>query len=321
WGTHTIKAGGDYRHNRDYLLQTQDQGGPRGVFNFTPSETGSPSNSASQSNLANSFAAFLLDRPSSLGRDLAVIAQPGTIHSAWFTFINDKWQGSPKITLDLGLRHEYYTPLVGTQGKGGLSNYDVATNTLQVAGYGSIPENLGVKSNFRNFNPRLGVSFRLTELAVLRAGYGVSTAPFPDNSYAFNFPVKQNNQFTAANAFVTPVGGSMANGFPAPVVANIPSSGIIDAGSDSRLRNQGYVVVPANLREGLLHSWNVAFQRELPWRLTADIAYVGNHGQDVIARLDLNAGQTPGLDDKGRPHFAAFGRPRSSSAFLPFHHH
>ena len=34
WGNHTIKFGGDYRHNEDYLLQTQDQGGPRGRFQF-----------------------------------------------------------------------------------------------------------------------------------------------------------------------------------------------------------------------------------------------------------------------------------------------
>ena len=69
-----------------------------------------------------------------------------------------------------------------------------------------------------------------------------STAPYPDNSYAFNFPVKQNNQFTAANAFVDAAGVSMATGFPAPVVADIPQNGIIDAGADPRLRNAAYFV-------------------------------------------------------------------------------
>ena len=31
---HTVKLGGEWRHNRDLLLQTQDAGGPRGRFNF-----------------------------------------------------------------------------------------------------------------------------------------------------------------------------------------------------------------------------------------------------------------------------------------------
>jgi len=318
WGNHTIKFGGDYRHNVDYLLQTQDQGGPRGRYQFGASETGSPSDAASQSALANSFAAFLLDRPSNVARDLAVIDKPGVRNWAVFSFIHDKWQVSQKMTIDLGLRHEYYAPFVGMQDKGGLSNYDPTTNTLQVAGYGDVPDNLGVKSNFRNFNPRLGLSYRLNERTVVRAGYGASTAPFGDNSYAYNFPVKQNNVLTAANAFVTPVGGSMAIGFPTPAFANIPSNGIIDATSDSRLRNQQYFYIPTNLKEGILHSWNVAFQHELPWNFTAEVAYVGNHGQDIINRVDLNASLTPGLDNAGRPQFAQFGRTGTTTAFLPF---
>ncbi len=307
WGNHTVKVGGDFRHNRDFLLQTQDQGGPRGVFSFNAPQTGSPAVAASQTNLANSFAAFLLDRPSSAGRDLAVI-DPGTKHAAVFTFIADKWQVSPKITVDLGLRHEYYTPLVGLESPGGLSNYDPATNQLRVAGYGSIPDNLGVKRTFNNFDPRLGMSYRIDDRMVLRAGFGSSTTPFPDNSYAFNFPVKQNNQFTAPNAFTPPPGVSMSTGFPAPVVATIPSDGIIDAGADSRLRNASYFYVPTDLREGRLYSWNVAFQRELAWGFTGEAAYVGNRGDGILARLNLNAGLVLGAENAGRPQFAAFGR-------------
>lgn len=46
------------------------------------------------------------------GGDLTVI-DPGTRHWAVFSSIHDKWQVTPKMTIDLGLRHEYYTPLVG----------------------------------------------------------------------------------------------------------------------------------------------------------------------------------------------------------------
>ena len=226
-----------------------------------------------------------------------------------FAFVHDKWQVSPKLTVDLGLRHEYYTPLVGIQKQGGLSNYDPSNNTLRVSGYGDVDNAIGVKSNWRNFNPRLGLSWRFNDKTVARAGYGMSTAPFGDNTYAFNFPVKQNNQFTAANAFIPPAGVSMAAGFPAPVVADIPSNGIIDVGADPRLRNASYVYFPSDLKEGQIHSWNVAFQREIGYNFTAEVAYVGNHGQDIIQRLDLNAGYVLGADDLGRPQFASTGGP------------
>lgn len=307
WGNHTFKVGGDFRHNRDFLLQTQDQGGPRGIFRFGASQTGLPTDAASQTNLANAFAAFLLDRPSSAGRDLAVI-DPGTKHAAIFTFIADKWQVTPRLTVDIGLRHEFYTPLVGLEGRGGLSNYDPATNLLSVAGYGSIPNDLGVRKTFTNFDPRLGVSFRIDDRSVLRGGFGSSTTPFPDNSYAFNFPVKQNNQFNAPNAFVPPDGISMANGFPPPLIADIPSDGRIDAATDPRLRNQAYFYVPLDLREGRLYSWNIAYQRELWWGFTGEAAYVGNYGDGILARLNMNAALVLGADNAGRPQFAPFGR-------------
>jgi outer membrane receptor protein involved in Fe transport len=307
-GTHTIKMGGEWRHNRDILLQTQDAGGPRGRFAFNSSGTGSPSESASLTGFANPLASFLLDWPSTVQRDLKVIDQPGTRHWALATFVQDKWQLRPSLTVDLGLRWEYYKPLEGVQGKGTLANYDPATNTIRVAGYGSTSNSLNVKNYFKNFGPRTGVSWRLNEETVVRAGYGASTIPFPDNRYAFNFPVKQNYSGTAANGFQRQ--GSMAAGFPAPVLTNIPADGVIPA--TGSLLNSTYDVIPPVLHEGTLHSWNVAFQRQLPHGFTADVAYVGSKGVNLVMDIDRNASLVYGSGNNGRPQFAQFGRTGTS---------
>ena len=112
----------------------------------------------------------------------------------------------------------------------------------------------------------------------------------------------------------------MAGGLPgAGRGATSRRNGRIDAGADARLRNAAYVVIPTDLKEGLLHSWNVAYQREIGGNFTAEVAYVGNHGQDIIQRLDLNAGYTLGAGNAGRPQFAQFGRTSSVTAFLPYH--
>ncbi len=311
-GNHTLKVGGNLRHNRDFLLQVQDRLGPRGGFEFNGQQTGLPSDAASLNGFANAFASFLLDVPSRVGRDLTVV-DPGTRHWAVFSFIHDKWQVTPKITIDLGLRHEYYTPLVGLESQGGLANYDPATNSILVSGHGDVPANLGVKKYFKNFVPRTGISYRMSDTTVMRAGYGISTIPFPDNSYAFNFPVKQNNDFNAPNTFASaPV--HMADGFPAPILANIPTNGIIPANT-SLLLSQRYFAIPSDLHEGRLQSWNVAYQRQLPYGFTAEAAYVGNRG-NVVNMINLNAGMVPGLDNAGRPQFAPFGRTAETTGWM-----
>jgi len=306
--THTIKVGGEWRKNDDMLLQTQDAGGSRGRFIFNASGTGSPAETASLTGLANSLASFLLDWPNGVARDLKVIDRPGTRHWALAGFVHDKWQARPQITVDLGLRFEYYNPLEGIEGKGTLANYDPATNTIRVAGYGSTTESVNVEKNFRNWGPRTGVSWRLNEKSVFRAGYGASAIPFPDNRYAFTFPVKQNYQGTVPNGFQR--AGTMAAGFPAPVLASIPNDGVIPA--TGSLLNSTYDVIPPDLHEGTLHSWNVAFQRELPHAFAADIAYVGNRGVDLVMDLDTNASMIYGSGNIGRAQFAQFNRTGNS---------
>ena len=200
--SHTVKLGGEWRHNRDLLLQTQDAGGSRGLFNFNASGTGHPTDNASLSGVANSFASFLLDWPNGVTRDLKVIDEPGTQHSATFLFLHDKWQARPNLTIDLGLRWEYYTPLDGPRRAPAACRTTTRPPTrCACRATATRSDAVDVKNTFTNFEPRTGVSWRLNQETVLRAGYGASTIPFPDNRYAFNYPVKQNYSGSAANGF------------------------------------------------------------------------------------------------------------------------
>ena len=299
WANHTTKFGADWRNNSDKLLQTQDRQGPRGYFGFSGAQTGSPADTAANSGIANSFASFLLDTPSSVQRDLKVLDDVGTQHWALFGFVHDKWQLSSNLTLDLGLRWEYYDPLVGLAGEGSLSNFDPATNSLLVSGYGNIAEDFGLKKDFNNWNPRLGLSYRVDEKTVIRGGFGASTTPFPDNRYAYNYPVKQNDSFQTPNNYA-PTAYRLATGFPAPSSVTIPENGIIDANA---VLSQGLFYVPTDLQQGTLYSWNAAFQREIMWGLTGEVAYVGNMSNDVLNRFPLNAGLVLGAGNAGRPFF------------------
>jgi hypothetical protein len=304
-GNHTIKFGVDYRRNRDELLQNQTFS-PRGRFNFTEGTTilavrnaaGQITNGSTQS-FGNSFASFLLDAPNQLGRDLPLIF-PTFLQHPFFSYVQDKWQVNSKLTLDIGLRHELWpapTPRVAR----GFSNFIPFTNSLEVAGVGNIPMNLGRKTYYTSFAPRLGMAYRWNEKTVLRGGYGISWVPLADNGYAFNFPVRENNSFQAASAFTT--AGSMRQGFPAFVPFPIPSSGIINPAPASVFN-----YVRPDAREAYVQSWNLAVQRQLPGQLALEVAYVGNKGTGITGVLNMNPGLTIGAGAAGQPFNVLFGR-------------
>jgi Carboxypeptidase regulatory-like domain len=308
---HTLKWGADIRVNKDDLLQTQTYS-PRGRFFFRagPTALNVTAGQPPASGFANAFASFLLDLPNEYGRDL-----PGTFptvrQKTLFTYIQDKWTVSQKLTLNFGLRHEIYfapTPMH----PGGFSNYNPENNTLELAGIGRIPSNMGRKTNYNNFAPRLGLAYRLSEKTVIRGGYGISIDPaFPDDKYAFNFPVKQNNAFNAANSFSA--AGKMASGFGPPLVATIPPDGVIAPAP----LNQEYVpVIPLDLKESYIQSWNLAVQRALPGNFTFEVAYVGNHEVGALGRRNINAGLVPGAGAAGQPLNQRFGRRANTIAWI-----
>src|SRR5439155_22991215 len=120
------------------------------------------------------------------------------------------------------------------------------------------------------------------------------------DKWAYNYPVKQNNAFTADSYSAA---GSMAGGFPAPLPVVIPDSGII-----LNAPAQVYVIIPTGFRQAYIESWNVAVQRQLEGNFALEAAYVGNHAVGILNRVNINAGQIPGAGMAGQPRYARFGR-------------
>ena len=300
-GNHTFKWGLDFTRVRNDLLQTQTFD-PRGRFNFTGGQTSTPGQTNGSS---NAFAAFLLDKPNLVGRDLYV-EFPTVRQSYYFFFAQDKWQVSRKLTVDLGVRYEDW-PAANSHYKGQFVNYDPSNNSLQVGAYGSIPQNLGIKGS-GGLVPRVGAAYRVNEKTVVRAGFGISYL-FRDSSQ-YNFPSNQVSELDAPNAYQP--AGSMAVGFPAPILLPIPSNGIIN----NAPLTLTYAVMPKDLVHGHIQSWNIAFQRELKFGFTVDAAYVGNHGVDYPTTLQLNRGLVIGAGAAGQPLNVAFGRKASTTTII-----
>ena len=63
-----------------------------------------------------------------------------------------------------------------------------------LAGLGGNPSNLGMKTEYRYFAPRTGFAYRVRNNTVVRGGLGISYTPFPDNTYAYNYPIRAKQQ-------------------------------------------------------------------------------------------------------------------------------
>jgi hypothetical protein len=329
-GNHNFKWGADLKRLRDNLLQDQTYS-PRGIYYFgneqtalcTPIKVGSnglaTTCNSSPVGVANDVAGFLLDVPYQLGRDINTYF-PAYRQWEFFAFGGDKWQVTPKLTLDFGLRWEFYPP-ARPAFPGGFSNYDPSTNSLVLAGVGGNPLNLGMKTRYNYFAPRVGVAYRLTEKTVIRSGFGMSYTPFPDNTYAYNYPVRSNNFYTnVGDGFATtllPSGlpASFQAGFPLPVPVSIPSSGIIPA--TGSLLSQSFFIINQNFKNPYAESWNLAVQRALPGHWTLDVAYVGLHGVDIAAQENLNSPFSQlGGGTASQPLNVAYGKTASATLFF-----
>jgi hypothetical protein len=326
---HSFKWGVDLKRVRDNLLQDQTYG-PRGIYYFGNEQTalcnanGTGANglatscTSSKLGVANDVASFLLDTPYQLGRDVNTYF-PGLRAWEFFAFVGDRWQVSPKLTVDLGLRWEFYPPATPPF-PGLFSNYDPNNNTLVVAGTGGNPQNLGMTTRYKYFAPRIGLAYRLSETTVVRSGFGISYAPFPDNTYAYNYPERSNNFYTnVGDGYATtllPNGqpATFQQGFPAPVPVSVPSNGIIPAGGS--LNSQSMFDINQNFRNPSVITWNIAVQRELWQKLTLDLAYVGLHGVDTAAQWNLNTStSTIGGGTLGQPLDILYGKTAAATLF------
>ena len=98
-------------------------------------------------------------------------------------FINDVWQATRNLTLNLGLRWEINTPVQTYEGLASMLAEDFETI---IPAHASPSEGFEFhEGNYTDIAPRLGATYRLGEKTVLRAGFGIYYNPNQMNSFTF----------------------------------------------------------------------------------------------------------------------------------------
>ena len=297
-GKHGLKFGGEVRHirdNSDFAVRRP------GVQFFS----------------IHDFAQDEVQLINILGIDPATgLIAPNLRHFRFWEsgfFVQDDWKIHSKLTLNLGLRHEWYGRPTETD--------DLLTNIIlgpgndifaQIASATVGHVDQVVPDDFNNFAPRLGVSwdpFGNGKVAV-RGGFGLAYDRLFNNSITnirFNPPFYS---FTVGSPVTAPAhaGIPIAYGPISPDGSrrnepitlegenrNIgvqPGLGIVGniIGWNPRFGNsqQSLRVPDPNTKDAFTYNWFAGTQIELPWSLVMEANYLGNKGRNFGRLVDYN---------------------------------
>jgi hypothetical protein len=306
---HTMKWGVEIHRNRMDRFQPQGLNlGPRGLFTFNPGTTelnGGPAGLGTYGSYINSFAAYLLGATDQTSRTYQTVT-PTNRQTQIAGYLQDTYQVSRKLTLDLGLRYDFYSP-VTPRYKGGASNYDPLTNTLLIAGYGDV--NLATDVNSQSIiEPRVGFAYSIGDKSVLRGGYAISgwtgRFGFTGGTLSTQFPVINNVQVGNTGDYV--VDGTFNSLPPVPSIT-LPANGRL-----SPAPNEAFFVIPFHNPLPYVENYNLTYQRQFNAGLTMDLGYVGNVGRQLPFNQELNAA-FPGTGTAGLALNQVYGRTASTS--------
>lgn len=205
-----------------------------------------------------------------------------------FAYVQDDFRVSPRLTLNLGMRYEFATPVYDRDNH--MANYNPSTNSLVYASNGSMENRALVNPSYNDWGPRVGLAFRLNSKTVIRSGYGISYVLFirqgGDSYLAYNGPSVVNAQITQspAQGLCTP-GANPLSCF-SPTMMGYPA-GFTSPANFSTV-NTKTVYVQKDIRWPYVQNWHFTIQRELAQNLLLDVGYAGNHSVGDWVNADLN---------------------------------
>ncbi|MCU1257529.1 MAG: TonB-dependent receptor, partial [Bryobacterales bacterium] len=297
-GRHSLKAGYEFVAIRTEVLDVNPLYGADTYAGQFSKGTSTVSD-ATTYNLAD----FIFGLPSTvqLGNNFVTNLRQH-IHSL---YVQDDYHVTAKLTLNLGLRWEFATPI--WERDNNWTNFNPATNSLVKATGGSLYNRTLVHPDYKDFGPRIGLAYSVLPKTVIRAGYGISYS-------FFNRPGSAQEGINAPQALFGILTQSIPAGGPVPstflTTQNSFTTGINNPANFNPLTsNIDYI--SADTKWPMTQSWFFSIQRELTKDTVLEVAYNGNHSTRLPIIADYNQalpnlpGQTLGVQAR-RPD-QAFG--------------
>lgn len=280
-GNHTIKVGVDARWLQTNGADTFNQ---QSTLAFNSNETALPT-AAGRSVSGHAFASFLLGQVDN-GNYNGLFVVPGNRYRVFSSFVQDDWKVTRKLTLNLGLRHDVFFPRI--EAHNNFSSFDPsipnpgAGNRLGAVRFlGDGPGRDNSTRSFadtawKNFGPRVGFAYQLTDKTVVRGGYGIFYA-VGNATMGLRGSQQYLYGFNAAPSYTTPDAGitpafNWDNGFP----GNWPRPPFINP----TVQNGSAVnyIGKGDARPPYMQNYQFSVQQEVFPKLLVEASYVGVKG-------------------------------------------
>ncbi len=334
---HTLRMGVNFQRIR---VQTLQPGTARGTYNFTGKFTQIPGQSSTSGFGAADMIADQMDNSS--------ISNISTVHNQrWYrsAYFQDDWQVMPKLTMNLGMRWEYFQPVEELSGRQANFIVDFSNNTAQfllpnAAKQYAIPaalqtalaannvpiaytsNNSLASAQHLNFSPRFGLSYQLSDKTVVRGGFGmffggIEAVGFYPNLGA-NAPFLFTSNITSGGC--TAAAGCATNG----VTLENGFSTAIAQGLSNFVSTPDFRMYPKNIQTPYTEAMNLSVQQQVGRDTTVTLAYVGALGRHLTANPNANQITTlltPGANVQAARPFNQFGGSslESYSAMSSYH--
>jgi hypothetical protein len=234
-----------------------------------------------QSTKMYDYADFLLGYRAEIGLSNSPIAN--IREWGWSGYVQDDWKVNKRLTVNLGVRYEYGTPLYEANNQ--LSNFNLTNfnpdtyNANYPIVLASAADRYTVSPNKADFGPRFGAAYSLNSKTVLRGGFGISYSRW--NRVGSNYLTQNAPYGISAVRIVAPSTANYLN-----TESSFPAN-MISATSYNPLE----VVLqymPRNSPDTQVRSWFFSVQRDLGHSWLVDLAYVGNNGINEVLLNDIN---------------------------------
>ena len=251
---HNINIGGDFRRQQFNSISQQDA---RGTFTFTGGD----------------LSGFLRGIPDTAALALGN-ADKYLRSTGWDLYIKDDWRVNPGLTLNLGLRWEYSSPI--TERYGRLVNLDIAPGFAAIAQV--LSSNPRGSLSGRTYSasllqpdrgavqPRIGFAWRpmAARSLIVRGGYGL----YYDSSVYQSITQRMAQQAPLSRSL------SVQNTAARPLSL---ATALLETASLPNSTPNTFAVDP-DLRIGFAHTWQLSVQRDLPGSLVFIGTYMGSKG-------------------------------------------
>jgi hypothetical protein len=301
-GNHELRFGYDLVKHMMGHWQPEIGSGPRGGFSFSQNLTANKGGAPGTER--NSYAAFLLGIPSSAGKSLQwEFMTANEWQHAWY--LRDRWQLSPKLTLTLGLRYEFFPLITRDDRPMEILNLRAGPSACQYEQggvlrtgeclYMTLDNDVSVSKSM--FAPRLGFAYRLSDDDVFRAGYGLTNSPLPFARPLRGFyPLTVGATFPTQDSFVAE--RSLSEGIPLFIGPQTAPGSVIPLPPFIEQRT----MPEDKINRGYIQTWNVMYERKLPADFVTSVGYAGTQTTRQLADHYINWA-LPGTGVAGRQYY------------------